>query len=80
MKAIIHDVMQLDELTPELLAEAFWDMDSSEQARFYNHLATISNINFIFQCQYITDDHDITPGGRRVMSRIGEYAYWGTKK
>lgn len=34
---IITDI-EYKEITPEQLAEAFWDMDDDKQARFFGHL------------------------------------------
>ena len=64
-------------VSPETVAEIFWDMDSSEQARFYNHLDKISDYLFPFRLQQITDDDGLTLAGRRVMQNIGEYSHWG---
>jgi hypothetical protein len=75
MKAIIEEKIQ--ELTPELLAKAFWEMCSDEQARFYNHLDEVAGYKAYFQLQYITEDDGLTLAGRRVMQAIGEYSHWG---
>jgi len=77
MSIIINKDIELDCLTPEMLAEAFWEMNSEEQARFYNHLDEIADFHFPFQMQSITDDDGITLAGRRVMQCIGEYSHWG---
>ena len=68
---------KLTTLSPELLAEAFWNLDSEEQARFYNHLDTVADFHFPFQLQSITDEQGLTLAGRRVMGCIGEYSHWG---
>lgn len=65
------------DMTPELLAEEFWELDGSQQARFYNHLDKIADHLFPFQLQTITDDEGLTLAGRRVMQCIGEYSHWG---
>jgi len=75
MKVIIGN--EIKDLTPEILAKAFWNMDSTEQSRFFNHLDEIANFKFPFQLQGITDEDGLTLAGRRVMQSIGEYSHWG---
>ena len=75
MKVIINNVIK--DITPEFLANAFWEMDSVEQSRFFNHLAEIADFKFPFQLQGITDEDGLTLAGRRVMQSIGEYSHWG---
>lgn len=75
MKAIIDD--QIVDLTPELLAEAFANMGSDEQARFYNRLGEVATDWLPFQLQAITDDDGLTLRGRQVMQSIGDYSHWG---
>jgi hypothetical protein len=75
MKVIVNDT--ITELTPELLAEAFAEMDQYGQASFYNHLDKVSSPWLAFQLQAITDDDGLTTEGRRVMQMIGEYSHWG---
>lgn len=75
MKVLIDNV--LTELTPELLAVHFWNMDSGEQARFYNELDSVAEHMFPFQLQAITEEDGLTLAGRRVMQTIGEYSHWG---
>lgn len=60
--------------TPDELAEAFWSMDSSQQAIFFNRLGEISDNRLCFQLQYVTDDLCLSKTGRRAMATIGEYA------
>lgn len=68
---------QITEVTPEILAEMFWSMDSEDQAKFYNHLSVVSEFKYPFQLQSITEENGLTLGGRRVMASIGEYSHWG---
>ena len=65
------------ELTPELIAELFSELDSENQAKFYNHLADLSKKWLPMQLQYITDDDGLNLSGRRVMQAIGDYSHWG---
>ena len=67
----------LIEVTPELVAEMFCDMDSEEQARFFNGMADIISTwgrDFCFQLQYVTDEPSLSACGREVMQQIGEYS------
>lgn len=67
----------LTEVTPEILAELYWNMTSEDQAKFYNHLDKISDFHFPFQLQAITEEDGLTLAGRRVMQAIGDYSHWG---
>ena len=76
MKEILID-KTLTEITPEIVAELFWNMGAEEQAKFYNHLDTITDFHFPFQLQAITEEDGLTLAGRRVMQYIGDYSHWG---
>lgn len=68
------------DITPEVVAELFADMNSEEQARFFNHVAAVASTwtgMFEMQLQHITDDDGLTLAGRRVMQAIGDYSHWG---
>jgi len=41
MKIKITETKVID-VTPQILAEAFWELDNDEQAIFFDHLATVS--------------------------------------
>ena len=75
MKVLINNV--LTELTPKLLAEVFWNMDSAEQATFFNELDTVADFHYPFQLQSITENDGLTLKGRRVMQQMGDYSHWG---
>ena len=75
MKAIKDE--KIIDITPELLAELFAELDSQEQARFFNHVDEVASPWLPFQLQYITDDDGLTLAGRRVMQYIGDYSHWG---
>jgi hypothetical protein len=77
MMKCIDKENKIVEITPELLAEAFWNMDSGEQAMFYNSLDSDAEGMLVFQLQAITDGDGLTLGGRRVMQSIGEYSHLG---
>ncbi|MCP4342091.1 MAG: hypothetical protein GY799_25215 [Desulfobulbaceae bacterium] len=75
MKVIKDD--RIIDLTPELVAAQFANMQSDDQARFFNHVATIVSTwsrPMCFQLQSITDDENLTHAGREVMQQIGEYS------
>ena len=74
-KATLH--IPAAQATPEDLAEAFADLCSDEQARFYNALAEIADPWLCFQLQAITTEDGLTDAGRRCMQYIGEYSHWG---
>ncbi len=70
-------------LTPEQLAEAFWDLDDSEQARFFGTLGACSlgTINcfvkepgsyFPLDFQMYMCSTKCTPNGLRVMQLISD--------
>lgn len=65
-------------LTPEDVAQMFCEMDSNEQARFFNEIAeTVKGWDqpFSFQLQAVTDKPELTSQARNVMAQIGIYAY-----
>jgi hypothetical protein len=43
------EVIGIAELTPELVAQMFWEMNSDEQADFFAHLERIAGIQLCFQ-------------------------------
>ncbi len=75
MKVIKDD--RIIDLTPELVAAQFANMKSDDQARFFNHVATVVSTwprPMCFQLQAITDEEVLTHDGREVMRQIGEYS------
>lgn len=63
--------------TAEELAEAFCNMGSDEQARFFNRIHDITETwkaPFCFQLQAVTDDDELDYGVRSIMSLIGDYS------
>lgn len=75
MKVLIDNC--LTELTPKLIAEAFWNMSADDQAIFFNELHIAADFLFPFQLQAITEEDGLTLAGRRVMQSIGDYSHWG---
>ena len=66
------------DFTPEDLAGEFCNMNSDEQARFFNFIDEIVehdwDMGLCFQLQEVTDSEQLKASGRRVMSLIGEYS------
>lgn len=83
MKLQDTKIIYADELLPvdpETVAELFANMDSEQQARFFNHVGEVASkwpSCIEMQLQYITDEDGLTLAGRRVMQGIGEYSHWG---
>ncbi len=75
------DGNEIKEITPELVAQLFCDMNEKEQAIFFNTVAEIASVwrggSLAFQLQSITEDDGLTLAGRRAMQEIGEYSHWG---
>lgn len=83
MKIKVVSEESVFEITPQILAEAFAQMDSKEQAQFFNTLGEITSNwyleggSLMMQLQYLTDEDGLTLAGRRVMQGIGDYSHWG---
>jgi len=63
-------------VTPKELACCFWDMVSEDQALFFNELGAIAGY-LSSQLEAVSGDDgltSLTPAGRRVMEKIGEYS------
>lgn len=62
------------ELTPEQLAEEFWEMDAGQQARFFNHLFEQTPEYWLFQKQMaaVHSSTALETGGRAAMLTIGD--------
>ena len=72
-------IEQVIELTPEELASEFCDSTDGEQAVFFNEISKITgnwkeSLGFKFQLQYLTDNDELTEGGREIMNLIGQYS------
>ena len=76
----------LESLTPEMLAEAFWAMDSNQQAKFFGHLGACALATpapftkelgswsaFNWQ-MYHAGVYPATPLAAEAMRRIGDAA------
>lgn len=67
------------QFTPEKLAEMFWDLDDSQQARFFGHLGAITlgehggYQKLDMQMCYVSEANNLTPNGARVMEIIGAF-------
>lgn len=63
------------EVTPRLLAQAFWEMDNTEQAEFFDHLANVSDGRLEDQMQNValfTDNLSLK--AIQAMASIGKDA------
>lgn len=67
------------ELTPEQLAEAWWNLGSDEQAAFYAHLYRIAGYLLCMQAAHITQsivesgDLDARDGWQTLHGHASEY-------
>ena len=64
-------------VTPKELACCFWDMASEDQALFFNELGAMTEGYLSSQLKAVSRDDgltSLTPAGRRVMEKIGEYS------
>lgn len=62
-------------MTPQELAEEFWNMDSSQQADFFNILADIIEENQgrgIMQLDYIVMENSLYPHGARLINMLAD--------
>lgn len=78
VKPVPYNTTVQVELTIEQLAYAIAHLDSSEQACLISQIAKITQgpgFREAMQLQYITDDPLLTKEGRRLMGRIGNYAW-----
>ena len=69
------------EMNPQELAEEFWNMDSKQQADFFNILAGIIEENQgrgVMQLDYISFESSLYPNGSRLINmladRVKEYS------
>ena len=66
------------ELTPQLTAHAFCEMDAQQQAEFFNEVAHISNRwgidKFAYQMNTVVTLGGLTDVGEKIMREIGEAA------
>lgn len=63
------------EMNPKELAEEFWNMDSEQQAEFFNELADIIEENQgrgIMQLDYISFEPSLYPNGARLINMLAE--------
>jgi hypothetical protein len=72
-------IEQVIELTPEELASEFCNSTDGEQSAFFNEISKITgnwkeSLGFKFQLQYVTDNAELTDGGREIMALIGQYS------
>jgi hypothetical protein len=62
-------------LTYEEIANEFWNMDSEDQAKFFNHIGKNRKFDVAMQLEYIRQEEVLNTDGRELMKAIGDYAY-----
>ena len=70
-------------MNPRELAEEFWNMDSEQQAKFFNELANIIEENqgrSVMQLDYISFEPSLYPNGARLISMLAERVKEGNRK
>ncbi len=63
------------EMNPEELAEEFWNMDSEQQAVFFDKLADIVEQHQgrgVMQIDYIVMENELYPHGARLINRLSD--------
>ena len=61
------------EVTPEILAKAFWDMSAQDQALFFEELASIAPVgDFVIQMCNVSDFTN--DAAKYLMKTIGDYS------
>ncbi len=63
------------EMNPQELAEEFWNMDSAQQADFFNILSDIIEENQgrgIMQLDYIVMENVLYPHGARLINMLAD--------
>lgn len=63
------------EMNPKELAEEFWNMDSEQQADFFNVLADIIEENQgrgVMQLDYISFEPSLYPHGARIINMLAD--------
>lgn len=70
MSYVVEDIP----ITPRQLAEAFWEMDETEQVEFFNSLSDIldhKHFPLMVQMEGTRKSQSLTVGGRLVQKIIG---------
>ena len=71
MKIDITETKKVD-VTPELLAKIFWQMDNDDQAKFFHELALIAGDNLEGQMEYVARFTDsLSHKALTAMTAIG---------
>lgn len=73
-------LLSLVNVTPEEIAIMFCEMDSKQQAVFFNTIATLVvgwEQDFCTQLRYVMKEPSLTTDGLNIMKQIGE-AEWIT--
>lgn len=62
------------EFEPFELADMFWQLDSDEQAKFFNRLGIIASHKLCFQMCNVSQSEELQPCGKDAIEIIGSYA------
>lgn len=74
VKVKLYDVQTI-EVTPQLLAEAFYAMDNIEQVEFFEAMAEIwKDRDFDNQMFYVGSQVTLSDGAREIMRVIGNHS------
>lgn len=59
------------DIDPDDLAEVFWEMDSKQQARFFNNLADLAPPSMLSgQMRWVSDSGELTELGRKAVESL----------
>ncbi len=74
MKIKMSKTEEVD-VTPELLAKLFWEMNNDEQAEFFHALAVVSGSELTEQMDYVANyTESLTSKALHTMEVIGRHA------
>lgn len=74
MSAEIHKTIEVNtkiEVEPRELAKMFWDMDSSEQAEFFNELRDMAGAMLTVQMDAVRRNRSLNFEGEIAMKTMG---------
>lgn len=64
------------EMTPERLADLFWEMDADDQAKFFSTLGVIAGVDdFSTQMNSVSHSTYLNNSGSEIMDCIGRRGY-----
>lgn len=60
-------------LTPQKVAELYWQMCEHDQAKFWNHLGLIAHHELCLQTAYLATSKELQPGGIEAIQTISAH-------